>query len=95
MLQSIVPHLAFAISLAALLAYLPLQVMTLRRYGGWAWTAAALPLVGIVTLALILFAQGANLWPLTLFLGAMAGTGWLLVLAFVHRIVRGSWFGGS
>lgn len=74
-------------------SYVVLQVVSIRRYEGWARSAAFLPLIGMVGFACVLLASGANLWPLSLLLGAILGAFFLAVLALIHRLTQGTWFG--
>lgn len=77
------------------LSYTVLQVVAIRRYEGWARSAAFLPLIGMVGFALVLLASGANLWPLSLLLGAILGAFYLAVLALIRRLTQGAWFGAA
>lgn len=77
------------------LSYVVLQVVSVRRDEGWARSAAFLPLIGMVGFAIVLLAAGANLWPLSLLLGAVLGTFYLAALALIRRLTHGTWFGAA
>lgn len=74
--------LGFAI-MASVPAYFILQPMTLRSWrGGW-HLAAALPLLlsaPAFIFSLLAFADGSNLWPLTLIFASALGTVYLGLL---------------
>jgi hypothetical protein len=78
--------------LGCLLAYVPLQRRTLSHYTGPWWLGAAAPLAGLLGYGVVLFARGANLWPLSLLFAAAIAGFWLLLLVALRRVTCGTFF---
>jgi hypothetical protein len=89
-MESLVGGLIIAIGFSSAIAYLPLQVYTGISWRGM-WRIMALvpillmvPVFGFTAHA---FAQESNLWPLLLIFAAPVGTGYLVVLMVIRRLV--------
>jgi hypothetical protein len=89
-MEMLLGGLILVIGYVSALAYIPLQVYTGIRWRGIARIAALVPLllmVPVFAFTAHAFAQQSNLWPILLIFAAPVGTGYLVILIVIRRLV--------